>query len=268
MRLSAGGGVRIRRALLLDLTPRSGWFHMAADRGLVDRVAASGEAYLRLYRWAPHCLSFGRHEPALRRYDRARIAALGLDVVRRPTGGRAVWHAGELTYALVAPAAWLGSPAEAYLAIHRCIAEALASLGAVVTLAPRPDRSAPVDAGACFARPAGGEVLIGGRKVVGSAQLKHGDVLLQHGSILIDDDQEMVRQVTAGHTASASAPASELPLARALGRPVGADTVAAALVAAMAMLGGAWAPADPVALDSAAEPHAGQFRSPDWTWSR
>ena len=77
--------------LLID-EARPGWENMAIDSALLDLVDRSGGAFLRLYRWEPHCLSFGRHEPASRRYDRARIAELGLDCVRRPTGGRAVWR--------------------------------------------------------------------------------------------------------------------------------------------------------------------------------
>ena len=72
-----------------------------------------GERWLRLYALGPACLSFGRHEPAARRYDRGAITALGLAVVRRPTGGRAVWHAGELTYARGRPGGGLGSLREA-----------------------------------------------------------------------------------------------------------------------------------------------------------
>ena len=70
--------------LWLDLEGRPGWQNMAIDQAMLDR-AGRGERRLRLYRWTPHCLSFGRHEPASRRYDRAKIGALGLDVVRRPS---------------------------------------------------------------------------------------------------------------------------------------------------------------------------------------
>ena len=97
---------------------------------------ARGEPWLRLYRWAPHCLSFGRHEPALRRYDRARIESLGLDVVRRPTGGRAVWHAEELTYAIAAPAEELGGLRQAYHEIHAMLLDGFVRLGIAGELAP------------------------------------------------------------------------------------------------------------------------------------
>src|SRR5439155_1096456 len=102
----------------LDVEGRPGSDNMAMDDALLDEADASGRAFLRLYRWSPPCLSFGRHEPAASRYDRAAIARLGLDVVRRPTGGRAVWHEHEVTYAVAAPVAVFRSLRDTYRAIH------------------------------------------------------------------------------------------------------------------------------------------------------
>ena len=68
-------GSALALTLWLDAVPRPGWLNMAIDLALLER-AAGGEAWLRLYAWSPSCLSFGRHEPATRRYDRERIAAL------------------------------------------------------------------------------------------------------------------------------------------------------------------------------------------------
>src|SRR4029434_4665896 len=79
--------------LWVDESPRPGWQNRAIAQTLLDLASQAGFAVLRLYRWEPFCLSFGRHEPALRRYGRASIEARGIDTVRRPTGGRAVWHA-------------------------------------------------------------------------------------------------------------------------------------------------------------------------------
>ena len=207
---------------------------MAIDQTLLDR-ASTGERWLRLYGWAPSCLSFGRHEPASRRYDPARIAALGMDVVRRPTGGRAVWHAREVTYTVACPGG-LGSLRESYVEIHRMIRDALALLGVTADLAPAGAPSA-VDSGACFARPAGGEIMVGGRKVVGSAQLRQGDALLQHGSILLADDQSAVNSVTRG-----TAPADlATPLNAITSSPLDEDDVIAAVSsAARTRWRGAW----------------------------
>lgn len=222
--------------LLIDLAGRPGWENMALDQALLAR-AARGERWLRLYRWSPHCLSFGRHEPALRRYDRARIEARGLDVVRRPTGGRAVWHAEELTYAVAAPAEPFGGLRQAYEEIHRMLLAALRLLGVAAELAPA-RRAAPVDAGACFASSAGGEITLGGRKLVGSAQLREGAGLLQHGSLLLAGRQDTVQELTRG------APPADLalPLAEVGGRALDPCTVAEAVGRASSeRWGGSWA---------------------------
>lgn len=248
--------------LLLDLDGRPGWQNMGMDQALLAR-AGRGERWLRLYRWAPHCLSFGRHEPALRRYDRDRIEARGLDVVRRPTGGRAVWHAEELTYALAAPASPFGGLRQAYEEIHRMLLAALRLLGVDAALAP-PRAAVAVDAGSCFASPAGGEITVGGRKLVGSAQLREGAGLLQHGSVLLAGRQTAVREVTRG-----GAPADlAVPLADATGRASDPGEVAEAVAAAAAgRWGGAWDRTTPDrTLLTEALSHGVRFRSPDWTW--
>jgi lipoate-protein ligase A len=225
--------------LLLDLEGRPGWQNMGLDQALLAR-AARGERWLRLYRWSPHCLSFGRHEPALRRYDRQRIEARRLDVVRRPTGGRAVWHAEELTYAVAAPAEPFGGLRAAYAEIHRMLLDALRSLG--------------VSAGLAAA----------GRKLVGSAQLREGAALLQHGSLLLAGRQSTVQDVTLG------SPPSDLALALAdiTGRAADPGAVAQAVAcAASKRWGGTWErEAADGALLTEASSHGVRFRSPAWTW--
>ena len=178
---------------------------MALDAALLSAAERDGACTLRLYAWDPPTLSFGRNEPALRRYDRAAIAARGLAVVRRPTGGRAVWHHREVTYAVAAPSSVFGSLRDTYREIHAMLADALTSLGAAVLLAA--DRPADgVGAGACFASAAGGEVMaLRGGKVVGSAQVRGDGAFLQHGSVLLAADQEVVAGVTIGDAAAPSA---------------------------------------------------------------
>src|SRR3954469_20234206 len=126
----AEGEEKVERlwTLWIDEMARPGWANMAVDQALLERSQQRDEAWLRLYTWDPHCLSFGRHEPAARRYDAARIAKLGIDTVRRPTGGRAVWHSRELTYAVAAPCRWFGRLQAAYLEIHAMLAQALLTL--------------------------------------------------------------------------------------------------------------------------------------------
>jgi lipoate-protein ligase A len=248
--------------LLLDLGGRPGWQNMALDQALLAR-AGHGERWLRLYRWAPHCLSFGRHEPALRRYDRQRIEAQGLSVVRRLTGGRAVWHAEELTYALAAPAQPFGGLRQAYEEIHRMLLAALRRLGVAAEMAP-PRVAVPVDAGSCFAAPVGGEITVGGRKLVGSAQLREGTALLQHGSLLLAGRQTTVQEVTWG----AWPPDHAMALADVTGgAPDPAGVAEAVAGAAAERWGGDWERTCPEpALLAEASSHAVRFRSPDWTW--
>ena len=248
--------------LWLDLDGRPGWENMALDQAMLDR-AGRGETWLRLYRWAPHCLSFGRHEPALRRYDRGRIESLYLDVVRRPTGGRAVWHAEELTYAIAAPCEELGGLRQAYHEIHAMLLDGLARLGIAGALAPA-GRPVGPGAGACFASPAGGEVMVGGRKAVGSAQLREGAGLLQHGSILLAGRQDVVRAVTRG----GSPPDLAGSLAEYTGTALDPVRVAEAVASAAAdRWGGEWTPADGFAgILTEAGGYEARFRSPEWTW--
>jgi lipoate-protein ligase A len=244
---------------------RPGWANMARDAALLTLAATTGSACLRLYRWEPFCLSFGRHEPASRRYRRDRITELGVDCVRRPTGGRAVWHARELTYAVAAPLHVFGGLKAAYLEIHALLARSLERLGAHPLLAP-PSSLLPPSAGPCFAAPVGGEVLLLGRKAVGSAQVRQGDGLLQHGSILLEDDQSFVGEL-------AGAPASGgggITLTEALGRPVTFGEAATAVRAEWTE----WAGSDAVAerslpaLDTLTDELTGRFRDPAWTWGR
>ena len=142
--------------------------------------------------------------------------------------------------------------------------EALCTLGVEAALAPA-RRAAGVDAGACFASPAGGEVTVGGRKVVGSAQLREGVALLQHGSLLLEDDQATVTCVTHGEPPlDVSA-----PLARLLGQAVPRDLAADAVAPAAARR---WGPPaarleTAAAVLARAERHEPRFRSPAWTWS-
>jgi lipoate-protein ligase A len=243
--------------------PFPGWLNMAVDVTLLDR-AETGERWVRMYAWEP-TLSFGRHEPVERRYDAATIAALGLAVVRRPTGGRAVWHADELTYAVAAPIDELGSLQDAYRRIHVWLRDALRALGAAAELAPK-TRAAGIDAGACFASPAGGEVVAAGRKVVGSAQLRQGTAMLQHGSILLDGDQAMVARVTRGP----APPDGSIALRQVLGRPVSWEDAAAAV---RECVQGAWGtpvlPEPELIAELVARAHAAsaRFRSKGWIWA-
>lgn len=229
---------------------------MALDEALLLEAGRTGAAFLRLYRFSPPTLSFGRNEPTTH-YDRALIERLGLPVVRRPTGGRAVWHEHEVTYAVAAPIAAFGSLRESYVTIHERLATALRSLGVDARLADRPTAQPADRHGSCFAAPVGGEIVVRGRKLVGSAQVRRGSAMLQHGSILLDGSQERVREVSK----EPGAGGSETTLAEILGRTVTFAEVADAIVAV-------W-PADAsAALRRPAPSSPARYSDPAWTWRR
>ena len=174
--------------------PCTGSHNMALDHALAV-CAQESQGVLRLYSWMEATVSLGRNEPARDLYDRANAADQGIEFVRRPTGGRAVLHSNEVTYAIVVPVRALGGPRASYVEINRGLAEGLSSIGAAVTVTDHGKTLSP-DAGACFGAPAPGEIIAGGKKLVGSAQLRVGDALLQHGSIIIDGDQSLLNQLT------------------------------------------------------------------------
>jgi lipoate-protein ligase A len=249
--------------LWLD-APRPGFLNMAIDETMLRMSETTGAGFLRLYGWAPACLSFGRHEPALRRYSRDRIAYRQIDVVRRPTGGRAVWHDIELTYAVAAPSEAFGALGATHLAIHETLAEAVSGLGVSVSLAV-PRQASPVDAGACFAIAAGGEVMVDGHKVIGSAQVRTRSAFLQHGSILLDGDQRIVTDIGTGPAAATPAPT----LRELVGRPIGFDEMAERVACAARAWPGEWrriARGDAIVEHAAAL--ADTYRSDRWTWCR
>jgi len=251
----------------LDTPPAPGAWNMAADEALAESVAAGGAPVLRFYRWRPACLSLGRNQPGAGAYDRAAIRARGLEVVRRPTGGRAVLHARELTYSVAVPVGMGGSPRQAYCAVDRALVAGLRRLGVDATLQPRDGRRAPVPSLApCFAEPVEGEVVAGGRKLVGSAQRRLGAVLLQHGSLPIHDDQTSV----AGLLAKADAPPDPPgTLADLLGREPAWEELAAALAAGWTQAVGPLAASDLSASElDRVEVLRARYAAPAWTWHR
>ena len=158
---------------------------------------------LRLYSWQPSALSVG-HLQKIETIDLDACAERGIDVVRRPTGGRAVLHKNELTYAVVMRA----SPAEGLYAVHNQIVSALVkavsflqystgSGNAGLTVTPRAGTSKTSLPVACFASAARHEVTWEGKKVIGSAQRRFGDVVLQHGSILLTNDHLLLPELLA-----------------------------------------------------------------------
>jgi lipoate-protein ligase A len=170
---------------------RTGSFHMAEDERLaLGLLHSGGDSVLRLYTWSPWAISLGHHQD-LREVDGERCRAEGIDIVRRPTGGRAILHAEELTYCIVMPVNGQ-SVLQAYNAIGVALLRGLRLYGVDAAL----EKSQP-DFGSlyrqtssvpCFSSSARYEIGFRGRKMVGSAQRRFSEggrtIVLQHGSIL------------------------------------------------------------------------------------
>jgi lipoate-protein ligase A len=165
---------------------------MARDEALMDRARRTGEAVFSVYAWSTPTLSLGRNQVAKGRYDLDAISRAGVDIVRRPTGGRALLHHREVTYSVTAPAPADASLHDSYERINRILIDGLKRIGVDVreshSAAPTPQPGELP----CFAEPANGELVTDEGKLVGSAQVREDGALLQHGSILIEDDQALI----------------------------------------------------------------------------
>lgn len=252
---------------------------MALDEALLARARAlgpaAGEVVVRVYGWARPTLSFGRNQRAVGQYDPVGLAERGLDVVRRPTGGRAVLHWREVTYSVTAAVGVLapaGAPLRvAYARINRLLVGALAALGVDAREARPAGRTPHPDGAPCFERPTAGEIVAEQegtlRKLVGSAQWQDDGALLQHGSILIDDDQSAVATLVRPPAPPPPPPAT---LRQLLGRAPTLDEIAAAVLHA-ARVG-----EDPCAdllqpdeaLREGAAARVGRYEGVAWTWRR
>lgn len=176
-----------------DSGPRAGVFNMERDEALARSLQVlgdAGEQVLRVYGWEPPAISLGHHQDATTIDDEA-LRRDGFDLVRRPTGGRAILHHEELTYCVVMLSG-RRSILQVYNAISEALVQGLALYGVEVSLqrsqpdfvtAYRDQSSIP-----CFTSSARYEIEWEGRKLVGSAQRRYADgqrdVVLQHGSIL------------------------------------------------------------------------------------
>jgi lipoyl(octanoyl) transferase len=254
---------------LLDTSPAPGAWNMALDAALMDSVRAGGAPVLRFYRWSPCCLSLGRNQPARERYDLEALRARGFEVVRRPTGGRAVLHDRELTYSVILPDSLLGGPRRSYATINRALVRGLRRLGVAAELQPRGRRAAVPSLLPCFREPAEGEVVVGGRKLVGSAQFRERHVLLQHGSLLLENDQATVggllREPSAAEPPDDASPAT---LRELLGAPPSWKTLTRALAKGWTEeLRVRLLPAEPSPQEEArATELAVHYADPAWTW--
>jgi lipoate-protein ligase A len=225
---------------LLKTPPAHGAWNMAVDEAILEAVGCSESLpTLRLYGWDPACLSLGYAQP-IADVDLPRLRAHGWEVVRRPTGGRAVLHTDELTYSVIAPRnepRIAGSLLESYHRLALALVEALNLLSIQVEVNEKnAGQHDPSTNPVCFEVPSTYEITAGGRKLVGSAQARRKEGILQHGSIPLTGDLTRILQVLAFPDERSRTLATERLLRRAttvetaLNRKVSWDEAAAATI--------------------------------------
>lgn len=171
---------------LLNTPPARGAWNMAVDEAILEHIGR-GESLptLRLYAWDPPCISLGRAQP-FADVDIARLEERGWDMVRRLTGGRAILHTDEITYSIIAPAdepRVVGSILESYNRLSTALLQAVKALGLQVEIkkytGPNHETPNPI----CFEAPSAYEITVNGKKLIGSAQARRKEGVLQHGSL-------------------------------------------------------------------------------------
>jgi lipoate-protein ligase A len=186
------------RGRVLRMGPAAGPLNMAIDEAIAERCRDSGT--LRFYAWHSGAVSLGYAQRA-GEIDASACRRSGVEVVRRPTGGRAVLHHLELTFSLVLPLRpeWAPpSTMENHRRIHRCLAHGLDALGVSGPIEQTAGRTDGVGSVFCVAAAGPCELLVGGKKLVGVAQRRFRSALLQQGTILCDFDVHAYLEVLPG----------------------------------------------------------------------
>lgn len=173
--------------------PAQGPLNMAIDEAILNCVGQRiSPPTLRLYAWEPPCLSLGISQPYAD-IDLENLQAEGWQLCRRPTGGRAILHTDELTYAVIGPdddPLLHGSVLESYRRISIALQNALVSLGLHANAEKEYDQPTPKNnpAAVCFETPSNYEITVNGKKIIGSAQARKAHSVLQHGSLPLHGD--------------------------------------------------------------------------------
>ncbi|WP_209367846.1 lipoate--protein ligase family protein [Priestia megaterium] len=188
----------------IDSNNRSPYYNMALDEALLE-WHSKGEIppTIRFYGWNPPTLSIGYFQKAEKEINFDKVKELGLGFVRRPTGGRGVLHDEELTYSVIVSEEYPNMPktvTEAYRVISEGLLEGFRSLGLEAYFAiPRSEEEKNSlknpRSSVCFDAPSWYELVVEGRKIAGSAQTRQKGVILQHGSILLEIDEDKLFSV-------------------------------------------------------------------------
>ncbi len=217
--------------LVMQRAPAPGAYNLALDEALLKSVAAGlAPPTLRLYTWQPSVV-LGRGQP-LAEADREAITARGYALLRRPTGGTAVFHGEGLTYSVLLPRTdphAVGDVVTSYRRLSRPLLHALEALGATGIEARAHEENRRRRSPVCFEISSAYEITVGGRKVVGNAQLRTRTGLLHHGTLPLSGDIGHIAMLLTSRPDPARVRRHATTLAEALERPIGWQEVAEAL---------------------------------------
>lgn len=239
---------------------------MALDEAMLRTAADTRATLLRIYSWDRPSVSFGRNQRCSGIYSAERCEALGVPAVRRLTGGRALLHARELTYCVAAPTAAASTLRGGYDSINAVLLDALRRLGVRASVAVPAGRTASPGLAPCFESPSGGELVVGAQKLVGSAQHREAHAFLQHGSILLDDDQGRLHDLALVPLPQVPPPAT----LRGCLTYITHDMVANAITDAVRAVSprGIVVTSDDLLANAHVLTAASRYRDPYWTWRR
>ena len=262
---------------LLNTGARSGAWNMAFDEAVLEH-AQRGEVptTLRFFSWDPACLSLGQGQSS-QDVDVKRLEECGWELVRRLTGGRAILHTDELTYSVIgstAVPALAGTVLESYRRLAQALRAGLSQLGLDVEMKEHArileQEANPV----CFEVPSAYEITVGGRKLIGSAQARRKDGVIQHGSLPLEGDLTRICEVLsfesesqrmeARERLSASALTVKAALGRSLEWSAAAHALASGFESELAIVLEASDPT-PSELDRADALVAEKYAHPSWT---
>lgn len=204
---------------LIYTPPSTGAWNMAADESILEHIhRGESKPTLRLYSWNPPCLSLG-HAQSFKDVDVERLHAHGWDVVRRVTGGRAILHTDELTYSVTGSAdepILAGGVLESYNRLAQALLHAVQSLSVPVEMKEHEDGHTQQNLNpVCFEVPSTYEITVDGKKLIGSAQARKKEGVLQHGSLPLMGDLTRICDALIFENEAARQNAKERLLARA-----------------------------------------------------
>lgn len=205
MKYVVTGEIKLEKAkwYFINSGPCSPSYNMAMDEALLDwHSEGLIPPVIRFYEWNPATLSIGYFQSVEKEIDMEAVKKLGLGFVRRPTGGRGVLHEHELTYSVIVTESYPSMPAtitEAYRVISEGLLLGFQHLGldayfSVPNTDEQKDNLKKPKSAVCFDTPSWYELVVEGKKVAGSAQTRQKGVILQHGAILLDLDEDKLIQ--------------------------------------------------------------------------